>query len=90
MKALNYLKDKGRFLIAFVRRSAVRMYEVDSVLNGKSYIIEKWTIFGWRQPPISYADDGQFYSKEEADKWFSYLSGDIDKKKLIKQVEHCA
>jgi hypothetical protein len=81
---------KAKLNIRSVRRSAVRMYEIDSVLNGKSYIIEIKKLYGWRQPMISYAEDGQLWNKDEAERWFAYLSGDKGKKVLIKQVEHCA
>jgi hypothetical protein len=61
----------------------VRMWQIHSVLTGTSYKIEikKW--YGWVQPSISYSEDGHFFNKKEADKWFEYLSGKKDKKKLI-------
>lgn len=61
----------------------VRMWQIDSVLTGISYRIgvKKW--YGWVQPSISYSEDGHFFNKQEAEKWFEYLSGKKDKKKLI-------
>ena len=67
-------------------RAKVRMWEIDSVLTGTRYKIEVKKWYGWVQPLISYSEDGQFYNKLEADKWFKYLSGKKDKKKLIEWV----
>jgi len=64
-------------------RAKVRMWQIDSVLTGIRYKIEVKKWYGWVQPSISYSLDGQFYNKLEADKWFKYLSGKKDKKKLI-------
>lgn len=64
-------------------RAKVRMWQIESVLTGTSYRIEVKKWYGWVQPSISYAEDGHFFSKQEADKWFEYLSGKKDKKKLI-------
>jgi hypothetical protein len=61
----------------------VRMWQIDSVLTGTRYKIEVKKWYGWVGPSISYSEDGQFYDKKEADKWFDYLSGNKDKKKLI-------
>ena len=65
------------------KRDKVRMWQINSVLTGTRYKIEVKKWYGCVQPSISYSDDGQFYSKVEADKWFDYLSGNKDKKKLI-------
>ena len=64
-------------------RAKVRMWQIDSVLTRTRYRIEVKKWYGWVQPSISYSEDGQFYDKKEADKWFDYLSGNKDKKKLI-------
>jgi len=64
-------------------RAKVRMWQIDSVLTGIRYRIEVKKWYGWVQPSISYSEDGQFYNKLEAEKWFKYLSGEKDKKKLI-------
>ncbi len=64
-------------------RAKVRMWQINSVLTGTRYKIEVKKWYGWVQPSISYSEDGQFYSKVEADKWFDYLSGNKDRKKLI-------
>jgi hypothetical protein len=64
-------------------RAKVRMWQIDSVLTGISYRIEVKKWYGWVQPSISYSEDGHFFNKQEAEKWFEYLSGKKDKKKLI-------
>lgn len=84
-------KAEGNAVLPLVRHSAkVRMWEIDSVLTGIRYMIEVKKWYGWVQPSISYSEDGQFYDKKEADKWFDYLSGNKDKKKLIALAQHCA
>ena len=64
-------------------RAKVRMWQIDSVLTGISYRIEVKKWYGWAQPSISYSENGHFFNKQEAEKWFDYLSGKKDKKKLI-------
>jgi len=64
-------------------RAKVRMWQIDSVLTGVSYRIEVKKWYGWVQPSISYSENGHFFNKQEAEKWFEYLSGKKDKKKLI-------
>jgi hypothetical protein len=61
----------------------VRMWQIDSVLTGIRYKIEVKKWYWWTQPSISYSEDGQFYCKKEAEKWFDYLSCKKDKKELI-------
>lgn len=65
-------------------RAKVRMWQIDSVLTGISYIIEVKKWYGWVQPSISYSGNGHFFSKQKADKWFEYLSSKKRNKKLIK------
>lgn len=61
----------------------VRMWKVKSIIRGTTYIIEVKKWYGWRQPSITYSENGVFYNKKDAEKWFRYLSGEKDKKKLI-------
>lgn len=68
---------------AVMHSAKVRMWKIDSVLTGVSYRIEVKKWYGWTQPSISYSEDGHFFDKKEADKWFSYLSGNKDKSTLI-------
>jgi hypothetical protein len=68
---------------AVMHSAKVRMWRIDSVLTGISYRIEVKKWYGWTQPSISYSEDGHFFDKKEADKWFDYLSGNKDKSTLI-------
>ena len=68
---------------AVMHSAKVRMWRIDSVLTGVSYRIEVKKWYGWVQPSISYSEDGHFFDKKEAYKWFDYLSGNKDKSTLI-------
>ena len=63
--------------------TVLKLWRIDSVLTGISYRIEVKKWYGWTQPSISYSEDGHFFDKKEADKWFDYLSGNKDKSTLI-------
>jgi len=77
------LKNKGIHAPHIMENSKVRMWKIDSVLRGIYYKIETKKWYGWTEPSISYSNNGCFYDKKEADKWFDYLSGIKDKKTLI-------
>jgi len=67
------------------KKPKVRMWEINSVLTGTRYLIEVKKWYGWTRPAISYSEDSQFYDKKQVDKWFAYLSGQKDEKKIIAQ-----
>jgi hypothetical protein len=64
----------------------VRLTECENELVGKWYMIEIKGLFGWKQPSISYSEDGCFYSQREAEKWYDYYANGckVDKK-IIKE-----
>ena len=62
----------------------IRLTECENELVGKWYMIEVKGLFGWKQPSISYSEDGCFYNKEEALKWYNYYAHDkIEIKKIL-------
>jgi len=80
---LNEAPNSALHKAAVMHSAKVRMWQIESVLTGTSYLIEVKKWYGWTQPSISYSENGHFFNKKEVYKWFEYLSGNKDKKKLI-------
>lgn len=81
------MKNKEQGIKKAIDKPKARISEYFSEINGSYWIVEYKTWFGWTQPKDMYGlNDGSFWDKKEAMKWFKYYCGDR-KDKLVSVKE---